>query len=336
MAESRLNNTESQINNLFLIGAGFTRAVFPDAPLNKDLFHAIVSANPKSKLSLYSKKYGTEDIEILLTRLDSDIAETESNVLEQERMSIEMDLCEYFSRFRFAHSKLEQNPWLEKFAREVLRENDALVTTNYDCFLEGLLDFYGIWSPKRGYVNVENDLLSSPDNPKNILIYKIHGSENFRIAPFANDKNKKLIAFDVEENDQIFSRSAEYKHLGFARGLGPSPYIIAPSFIKFPHVQIADMINKATTQAALAQNLVIGGSGLRREDNFLWLFLTSFLNKVLKVKKKLTIADPGADRIRKELDRYWIGGTRHYTAQSITSGFGGKGIDELQEALQGY
>jgi hypothetical protein len=165
---------------LFLIGAGFTKAVFRDAPLNKDLFHAVVSANPKTKLNLYSKKYGTEDIEILLTRLDSDIAETESNVLERERMSIEMDLCEYFSRFRFAHCNLEQNPWLEKFALEVLRENDAIVTTNYDCILEGLLDFYEVWSPNGGYVNVENPLLDSPDNSKNILIYKIHGSENFR------------------------------------------------------------------------------------------------------------------------------------------------------------
>jgi hypothetical protein len=77
-AESRLNNAKSPINNLFLIGAGFTKAVFPDAPLNKDLFHSIVNANPKPKLNLYSKKYGTEDIEILLTRLDVDIAETES------------------------------------------------------------------------------------------------------------------------------------------------------------------------------------------------------------------------------------------------------------------
>lgn len=323
--------SSKKVNNMFLIGAGFTKAVFPDAPLNKDLFHAVVSANPKTKLNLYSKKYGTEDIEILLTRLDSDIAETESNVLEQDRTFIEMNLCGYFGKYRFAQNKLVQNPWLEKFALEVLRENDAIVTTNYDCFLEGLLDFCEVWSPKGGYVNIENPLLDSPDNSRNILIYKIHGSENFRIAPFADDKNKKYIAFNVDEDDGIFPRSAKNRHFGC--GFDPAFYIIAPSFVKFPHVQIADMINKTINQARLAQSLVIGGSGLRREDSFLWLFLTSFLNKELDVKKKLIIIDPDSDRITKELDRYWIGGTRHYTVVSIASGFSNKGIKELQKAL---
>ncbi|MBL7188114.1 MAG: hypothetical protein ISS70_17465 [Phycisphaerae bacterium] len=81
---------------------------------------------------------------------------------------------------------------------------------------------------------------------------------------------------------------------------------------------------------------MIGGSGLRREDNFVWLLLTSFLNKELEVKKKLIIVDPDSDRIKKEPNRYWIGGTKHYTVVPITSGFGSKGIKELQEALQGY
>jgi len=324
-------SSSKEVNNLFLIGAGFTKAVFTEAPLNEDLFHEIVLANPKTKLNLYSKKYGSEDIDILLTRLDLEIAETKSNVLEQDRAYIEMDISRYFSRFRFVQNKLDENSWLSKLAIEVLCENDAIVTTNYDCFLEGLLDYCEVWSPKGGYVNVSNILDEDlPENPKNILVYKIHGSEHFIISSGVPDKNKRYISFLIDET--IYPRSGKYRHLG-GGSIRPQSYIIAPSFVKFPHVQIADMINKTINQARLAQNLVIGGSGLRREDSFLWLFLTSFLNKELDVKKKLIIIDPDSDRITKELDRYWIGGTRHYTVVSIASGFSNKGIKELQKAL---
>ena len=102
------------------------------------------------------------------------------------------------------------------------------------------------------------------------------------------------------------------------------------------HVQIADIVNKTISQAKLAQNLVIGGSGLRHVDNFLWLFLTSFLYTKQENTKKLIVIDPDSDRIKKEIDRYWIGDTRHYTVVPIASGFGNKGIRELQEALEGY
>ncbi|MEJ2701176.1 MAG: SIR2 family protein [Sedimentisphaerales bacterium] len=284
---------------MFLIGAGFTRAVFSEAPLNKDLFHEVVNTNPKTKLNLYSKKYGVEDIEILLTRLDLEIAETKSNVLEQDRARIEMDIFKYFSRFRFAKTKLDQNPWLGKFAREVLCENDAIVTTNYDCFLEGLLDFYEVWSPSKGYGGVEVDVpgssLSKLPNPKNILIYKIRGSENFHTSAVQSDRvDPRRIALAVK-GGQIYPKSGNGSNLGVIAG---RPYVIAPSFLKVFYPQIHRMMNEALRTALLARNFVIIGSSIRPEDGHLWLLIDSFCEQNNKdKKKKLIIVDPHADDI---------------------------------------
>jgi len=57
--------------NIYLLGAGFTKAVYPKIPLNKDLLGAIVG-NGGTKLLVYQKKYKTEDIERLLTQIDLD------------------------------------------------------------------------------------------------------------------------------------------------------------------------------------------------------------------------------------------------------------------------
>jgi len=316
-------NSSEKVNNLFLIGAGFTRAVFPKAPLNKDLFHEIVHANPKTKLNLYSKKYGVEDIEILLTRLDLEIAETKSSVLEHDRKYIVTDLFEYFGRFRFVQNRLDKNPWLKKFALEVLCENDAIVTTNYDCFLEGLLDFCEVWSPKEGYVSVYDPRVQGHshkgrENPKGIKFYKIHGSEHFRECKVFNkekgETGQTILGFIV--NESIYPISGKNSHLGWVEK-SSEEYIVAPSFVKIPHFQIADMLNKAKDVAKTAQNMVIIGSGLRNEDIFLRLILTGFINHDLQNKKKLITVDPNADSILEKIEKFWIGGTQHITFHQI-------------------
>jgi hypothetical protein len=60
--------------NAFIIGAGFTKAVFPSAPLNRDLLDALARKSTNSAAPVLRDRYRTDDIEIALTRLDSDIA----------------------------------------------------------------------------------------------------------------------------------------------------------------------------------------------------------------------------------------------------------------------
>lgn len=297
---------------MFLIGAGFTKAVFPEAPLNKDLFYEVVRANPKTKLNLYSKKYGTEDIEILLTRLDLEIAETRSSVLEKDRRHIESDLAEYFSRCRFAQNrnKLDEKPWLKKFAIEVLHENDAIITTNYDCFLEGLLDFCEVWSPKGGYVTLENSPLWEQDNPKNIRIFKLHGSEHFIEAPDPANETKTSIGFPL--NESIYPRSGKYTNFAYGMG-GPAShaYIIAPSFVKVAHQDIELMMTKAVKDAACASSFIIIGCGMRREDSFLWLLLTTFLNQRAN-DRTLAIVDPRAEDVAESIVAHYFRDIREF------------------------
>ncbi|MCX6996497.1 MAG: hypothetical protein NTV49_05305, partial [Kiritimatiellaeota bacterium] len=90
-------------------------------------------------------------------------------------------------------------------------------------------------------------------------------------------------------------------------GGGKMPFIIAPSFVKIPHVEIAAMMLDLLNIALEVRNFVIIGCGMRREDNFLWLLLTRFLNCSLKSRRRLIILDPSAALTWKRISDYWIG-----------------------------
>ena len=61
---------KKQVNNLYLIGAGFTKAVFHNAPLNIELLERLIENNPAdSILQKYKEKYHSDDIQELLTNL---------------------------------------------------------------------------------------------------------------------------------------------------------------------------------------------------------------------------------------------------------------------------
>jgi hypothetical protein len=175
-----LNNTEPKINNLFLFGAGFTKAVFPHAPLNKDLL-AKLCKDPTSRRALkgYHEEFKTEDIEILLTRLDLEITIPKAKrqaALQTARKAIERQLAEYFRQFRFGNheDELRESEWLGSLAKEIFADNDVIISLNYDCLLEGVLDYHEVWSPKGGYAVLDrNPLLDSefPQNEKNSRIF---------------------------------------------------------------------------------------------------------------------------------------------------------------------
>lgn len=304
-----MDNSKSSVNNVFLFGAGFTKAVFPNAPLNKDLLPVLCKGTSCTTLKKYYKEHKTNDIEILLTHLDLEILRPKHKqqiALQEVRKAIERQLAEYFEQFRFKEEVLEGNRWLESFVKLFI-ENDAIITLNYDCFLEGLLDYYEVWSPRRGYAVLENILLdqNSPPNSKNILIYKIHGSEHFIEAPGFPNKQKTTISFPV--NELIYPRSGKNSDLRYGMDDPKSHiYIIAPSFVKIPHQDIELMMLKALKTVVSARNFVIIGCGLRKEDTFLWLLLTNFLNQDV-ANRKLIIIDPYAEDIKsKILAHYFV------------------------------
>lgn len=317
-----MKNPESPSNNLFLIGAGFTKAVFPSAPLNANLISSITVHDPETLLRKYRIRYRTDDIEILLTRMDLEREELKSEQLSEDRELINSQIAIYFERFRFNKEILPEKAWLSSFAKDLYSENDAIITTNYDCFLEGLLDHYKVWHPVEGYVNAHDptyraNFPETRENPKGIKFYKIHGSEHFRECKVFDEKGETgqtILGFIVKES--IYPVSGKNRHLGWVEEFSEE-YIVAPSFVKIPHFQIADMVNKATDVAKTAQNMVIIGSSLRNEDLFLRLILTGFINHTLQNKKKLITVDPNADSILEKIENFWIAGTQHITFHQI-------------------
>ena len=294
--------------------------MIPEAPLNDGLLGKIISSNPNTPLKEYQDRYnGIKDIEILLTRLDLEIAQnsSEKEQLQKDRKIVNGDIAKYFEQFRFKEERLSTNKWLEILATQLFENNDAIITTNYDCFLEGLLDHYKVWHPTEGYVNVydprkKSSLPETGQNPKGIKFYKIHGSENFRECKvFDTEKGPKeqtILGFIVHKS--IYPVSGENTYVGWAEKYCKE-YIIAPSFVKIPHFQIADMVNKAVDVTRTAQSMVIIGSGLRNEDVFLRLILTSFINYTRQNRKRLIIVDPDACAILEKIKIFCAGNIEH-------------------------
>lgn len=303
-----------QAKQVYLLGAGFTKSIIDDAPLNKDLLGRLVDYTKDDLFVKYQRKYSSmykrniEDIELLLTYLDMEIAgediynptKKESLQYVHDRLKINQAIAGFFKEYRITRNEEYAKDWVKNFCKEVLQNNDVIVNLNYDCFLEGALDSLGLWNPLEGYVGIDYHPCAKVSAPKdkNIKIFKVHGSENFVISSGYPDKTKKYISFPFDED--IFPKSARYSHLGAS--IDPRPYVIAPSFIKVPHIQIANIMVKAIDAARLAKTLVIIGCSMRDEDYFLRLFLSSFLNTVELKSKKIIIIDYRAEEIYKKID----------------------------------
>ena len=83
------------------------------------------------------------------------------------------------------------------------------------------------------------------------------------------------------------------------------PYVIAPSYVKVPKVQIAYLILEVLSESANANKLLIIGSAIRKEDSFLSLIVTTFLHHPSWKERKIIILDPQAESIGEKLKNYW-------------------------------
>lgn len=120
--------------NTFIIGAGFTKAVFSDAPLNRNLLDTLAEKSTDSAAAVLRDTYKTEDIEIALTRLDADIAvsQDEQGSLAKDgcklRRRIETELGNYFSSFLASEELLAKSPWLAQFIDGVFTSEDVVIS----------------------------------------------------------------------------------------------------------------------------------------------------------------------------------------------------------------
>ncbi|MHC4075003.1 MAG: SIR2 family protein [Planctomycetota bacterium] len=315
--------------NIYLLGAGFTRAVYPKAPVNEDLLGAIID-NGGKKISEYQKKHNTDDIERLLTQIDLDSLRDER--IKRDRALINEEISGFFSKLRFSVLNGNIPSWLKIFSKEVLKQNDSIISLNYDCLLEGVLDKLEVWTPNDGYTSRIRGFPtdSIPSNPNNIIIYKIHGSENFVESEIIENPHQTAIGFKIEES--IYPRSGANSYLGGGISV-PSPYIIAPSFVKIPHVQIAAMMIDLLDVVRKARRLAIIGCKMRPEDSFLWLLLTRFLEIPQENRKKLIILGPSSKEIWKRISNYWVVDINSFADVSVIPCGLESGIKSLVSAI---
>ena len=217
---------------------------------------------------------------------------------------------------------------------DLLKENDSIISLNYDCILEGVLDYLGVWTPRDGYARLSAFPTDSIlPNPKKITIHKIHGSENF-VESSVIGKNEKQTGIGFNINESIYPKSGANSHLG-GGAKNPRPYIIAPSFVKIPHADIAAMMLDLLDVVSKAKCLSIIGCGMRPEDSFLWLLLTRFLNVSQEDRKKLVILGPSSNDIWERISNYWVGDICRFTKVSIIPCGLEDGISSLKSTVEG-
>ena len=82
-------------------------------------------------------------------------------------------------------------------------------------------------------------------------------------------------------------------------------YLIAPSYVKVPTVEMTYLMLDALSASATATNLVIIGSALRPEDGFLTLILTNFLRQPSWRTRRVFIVDLAANAISSRVKKFW-------------------------------
>ncbi len=296
---------------LFVIGSGFTHAVTKErsvpkerSPLNDELLQAIDGLEHKASEDLL-RRYGKSNVEVALTKLDLDIAAKNDFQLIELRRRIEAAISQFFRRFRYDESLLGEQPWILEFVRSTFCKGDIVVSLNYDCMLEGLLDRCGLWTPHNGYGKtrpfrtVRHKKKSSP-----VIVLKIHGSENFCRRAIPHTMND--FGFDFTLDESIFPSSGRGKHFCLPTD-NTLPALIAPSFVKvFPSAFNCLMV-EALDATVKAEKLILIGCGMRAEDVFLYMLLWKFFMSGVNPKKKLKqrrvfILDPIAEKIKKRID----------------------------------
>ena len=295
--------------NVFIIGAGFTKAVFANAPLNRELLTALARKFRASAAAALCDRYGTEDVEIALTRLDVDLAvlqgrrDGQASELHQLRQRIEGELARFFASFRVSEPLIADFPWLTQFIDGAFSRGDVVVSLNYDCVLEGLLDLRKKWSPKGGYGSLDNPLASGRCVRKSpVTVLKIHGSANFVIAPYVDKPTYLDVNFSFDQ--EFFPRSAKNTHFEYGAGTGTS-YVIAPSYVKIPSLTIVYLMLDALRASSRARNFVVIGSALRPEDGFLTVLATNFLRHPAWRTRKIIVVDPSAKEMTSRIQGFW-------------------------------
>jgi hypothetical protein len=241
---------------VFVLGAGFTRAFVPNAPLLvddygiprlRDRFASFSHAAAILADALATGSNDRIDLERLMTRLggmpyDGADARRELTLLESElRKSL-------VTRLREAKAAEVDREHLGAFARFVLKNNASIVTFNYDDVLDqalwevhratsGIQPPEAYWHPDGGYgffcrpssICVA-DAMVFMDQPRSLLL-KLHGSINWHSRLGEGSPRGPAALLHHEQWLPQWGRY-QYEAGQIESHLEPDPFIVPPVLVK--------------------------------------------------------------------------------------------------------
>jgi len=241
---------------VFVLGAGFTRAFVPQAPLLVDdyeiprlreRFASFSHATAILDDALAAGSNDRIDLERLMTRLsgmpyDGADARRELTLLESELLK------SLVKRLREAKAAEVDRKNLDAFARFVLKKKASIVTFNYDdVFDQALWEVHRVtsdiqqseayWHPDGGYgffcrpssVCVVDHMVFM-DRPRSLLL-KLHGSINWH-SRLGEGTPRGPAALLHHENWFPQSGRVQYESGEIESHLEPDPFIVPPVLVK--------------------------------------------------------------------------------------------------------
>lgn len=251
---------------VYVLGAGFTRAIIDKAPLNDDIMNHLDAGLFPYFIDEF--EVAKPNIEHFLTLVDlkclrlQEKSKIKSDEFEAARQQIIESILGMFDIDKLSVSSLEDKPDLKKFVASV-PDDSYLISLNYDCVLDQGLWLDGRWHPGDGYY-LEVEEMPSGGETK-LFLLKLHGSCNFSSGFPDNDH------FVIGIHEELFP--------GVGNNINTplhNPRIIAMSFIKNYKKDLMKLWRKAISEIANADHLVIIGCSIREEDAFLKFALSHF------------------------------------------------------------
>lgn len=234
----------SDQKTVFVLGAGFTKAFVPEAPLltdnyrlNEDRFEKLSNAHDILESEKRLNFNGNINIERLMTRLDGKMPYD----LKDTKEELNLLLSEVKQAF---NKKLEEakkckifNDDLEKFAEYCYINHITCITFNYDDVLDEALHKSAgdEWEPDGGYgfflKPSEQCIRQEPRHEKGnpaILLLKLHGSINWRVKRGSSHP----YSIDAIVHHETWSDSSKVDPQDIDLHIETEPFIIPPVLMK--------------------------------------------------------------------------------------------------------
>jgi len=304
------------MSKVYFLGAGATKAVAQDAPLNNEILEAAFSESGHHEIS--------EEIEEIKTFLKIVFHDREDNIprlgdilsfidfsLREKTISIKNYHYEDFIRIRNSLVRLIaivlknnlidlNSPATEDFVRNI-NENDSIISTNYDIVIDNALlsikknTNYGV-KIRENILPLEfsddriraASLVGMPLNIGPIKLLKLHGSLNWLYCPKCDEVDITLGQKGVAEYI-----NKEYELLCFNKFCTShyEPLIVTPTKFKAYENRLLNKIWGISQECiSKADELVFIGYSLPEADTEIRCLLLNGINMAEK-KPKITFVD---------------------------------------------